>query len=95
MGEMREGRKNEGGKERGREGAEMDVAGIIVICTFAVCSMVTTTFVRGLDTRSMAPPIPFTILPCTHTHTHTHTHTRAWKSSIRTLVWTHWDHPVG
>lgn len=31
--------------------------------TLAECSMVTTTFVWALDTRSMAPPIPFTILP--------------------------------
>ncbi len=28
-----------------------------------MCSIVTTTLVRGLETRSMAPPIPFTILP--------------------------------
>ena len=33
--------------------------------TFAVCSMVITTLVPWLETRSMAPPIPFTILPCT------------------------------
>lgn len=31
--------------------------------TFAVCSIVTTTLVPALDTRSMAPPIPFTIFP--------------------------------
>lgn len=30
----------------------------------AVCSIVTTTFVLGADTKSIAPPIPFTILPC-------------------------------
>ena len=43
--------------------------------TFAVCSMVTTTLVCGLDTRSIAPPIPFTTLPYTQdTHTHTHAH---------------------
>lgn len=29
----------------------------------AACSIVTTTLVRGADTRSIAPPIPFTILP--------------------------------
>lgn len=31
--------------------------------TFAVCSIVMTTFDPGVETRSMAPPIPFTILP--------------------------------
>jgi hypothetical protein len=30
----------------------------------AVCSMVTITLVPAADTRSMAPPMPFTILPC-------------------------------
>lgn len=29
----------------------------------AVCSMVTTTLVLGADTKSMAPPIPFTNFP--------------------------------
>ena len=33
--------------------------------TFAVCSIVITTLVPGLATRSMAPPIPFTTLPYT------------------------------
>lgn len=31
--------------------------------TFAECSIVTTTLVLALDTKSMAPPIPFTIFP--------------------------------
>ena len=31
--------------------------------TFAKCSIVTMTL-ESLDTRSIAPPIPFTILPC-------------------------------
>lgn len=29
----------------------------------ALCSIVITTFVVGEDTRSMAPPMPFTIIP--------------------------------
>lgn len=32
-------------------------------CTLAECSIVMTTFVASLDTRSIAPPMPFTILP--------------------------------
>jgi len=41
-----------------------------ILCTppLATCSIVTTTLFP-LDTRSMAPPIPFTILPYTQTST--------------------------
>ena len=34
-----------------------------LLLTFAQCSMVTTTLVPELDTRSIAPPIPLTIFP--------------------------------
>ena len=42
---------------------------LIQICeethvTFAECSMVTTTLVLELDTKSIAPPIHLTIFPC-------------------------------
>mmetsp|Transcript_31031 Transcript_31031/g.81260 ORF Transcript_31031/g.81260 Transcript_31031/m.81260 type:complete len:218 (-) Transcript_31031:788-1441(-) len=36
---------------------------ILCLPPFAVCSMVMTTLVPGDDTRSIAPPIPLTILP--------------------------------
>ena len=36
---------------------------ILCFPPFATCSMVTTTFVPALPTKSMAPPIPLTTLP--------------------------------
>lgn len=36
---------------------------LMSIHTLAECSIVTTTLVPALATKSMAPPIPFTILP--------------------------------
>lgn len=40
---------------------------LTILCepSSAECIIVTTTFVLGADTRSMAPPIPFTSLPYT------------------------------
>ena len=43
---------------------KIELKQVIVWChTLAVCSIVTTTLVVGEETRSMAPPIPFTIFP--------------------------------
>ena len=36
---------------------------ILCLPPLAVCSMVTMTLVSPADTRSIAPPMPFTILP--------------------------------
>ena len=42
---------------------KVHVGSILCSPLFDVCSMVTITLVRGAETRSIAPPIPFTNLP--------------------------------
>lgn len=41
---------------------------ILWLPSLALCSMVTMTFVPGAATKSMAPPMPFTNLPCFQKH---------------------------
>ena len=47
----------------GRKFTKFDHRDKSKVKTLAVCSIVTTTLVPGDETKSIAPPIPFTILP--------------------------------